>query len=128
MIMADMPRMRFQSSMKKRTTPAELQAWAARLLPPFQTNADPGEVVTVTNLPPAFHGLDKWPPHAAIYADSQARFDTAEPTAYVKVTYGSAAGHFGVVIGPTNLPAPATRPHEIRYTEWAPGIWFFNGQ
>ena len=128
MVIAELPRMRFQNNLKKRATAAELQVWAANTLSPFQANADSSDMVTVTNLHPAFRGLDKWPPHAAVYADSQSRFDTAEAVAYIKITYGSAAGHFGLVIGPTNLPTPASRAHEIRYTTWAPGTWFFDGQ
>src|SRR6267378_3506664 len=113
---------------QKAGDPGELQAWAGNILSPFRTKAGPSDVVAVTNLHPAFLGLDKWPPHGAVYADSQARFDTAEAVAYIKVTYGSAAGHFGLLIGPTNLPTPASREHEIRYTTWAPGVWFFDGQ
>jgi len=65
---------------------------------------------------------------AYVRSDSQLMFDTAEAIPYVKVTYGAAAGHFGIMVGPTNLPTPASWPHVARYTTWAPGVWFFDGQ
>jgi hypothetical protein len=128
MIVADRPRMNFQKNLKERASAEELHGWATDLLAPYQTNHDLSLWIEITNLPCAFRGLDKWPPSAYIYADSQARFDSAEPIPYVKVTYGSAAGHFGVVLGPTNLPTPASREHEIRDSTWARGVWFFDGQ
>lgn len=131
MILAELPRWNFQKNLKKRASPAELQAWAMNVLAPFQTNADPIIWITVTNLHPALRGLegsDNLPPNTYVRNDSQLMFDTAEAIPYVKVTYGAAAGHFGVIAGPTNLPTPASWPHVVRYTPWAPGIWFFDGQ
>jgi len=128
MIIADLPRTNFQKNLKKRATAEELQTWAAGVLTAYQTNRDPGLWIELTNIPVAFHGLYKWGPSAYVYSDSQARFDSTEPVAYVKVTYGSAAGHFGVIFGPTNLPTPTSSEHEIRYAIWKPGAWLFDGQ
>lgn len=125
---ADRSRRDFQKNLKERTSVGELQAWAMNLLAPFQTNTDAALWITVTNLPPALRGLDKWPPTAYIYADSQTRFETERPVPYLKVIYGSAAGHFGVLIAPTNFPSPTSREHVVRYTKWSPGVWFFDGQ
>jgi hypothetical protein len=128
MLLAERPRMNFQKNLKARATAQELHAWATGILRPYETNRDPSLWIEITNLPAAFHGLFKLAPSAHIYADSQGRFGAPEPVAYVMVTYGSAAGYFGVILGPTNLHTPPIREHEIRYNVWAPGAWFFDGQ
>jgi hypothetical protein len=128
MLIAERPRMNFQRNLKAKATAQQLHAWATGILAPYETNRDPRLWIEITNLPPAFQGLFKWAPSAYVYGDSQARFDTHEPVPYIKITYGAAAGHFGVLLGPKNLPTPTSREHEIRYTAWAPGAWFFDGQ
>src|SRR6266404_1679958 len=85
MIIADLPRTNFQKNLKKRATAEELQTWAAGVLTAYQTNRDPGLWIELTNIPVAFHGLYKRGPSAYVYSDSQARFDSTEPVAYVRL-------------------------------------------
>jgi hypothetical protein len=125
---AEWPRLRFPEHLKERISSAELHGWATQMLAPYQTNRDSKLWVEITNLPPAFRGLDPLPPIAFIRSDSEMWFTSTQAVPYIKVTYGSAAGHFGVLLGPTNLQAPIDRPHEVRYAAWTPGIWFFDGQ
>jgi hypothetical protein len=120
--------MSFQRHLKSRVTAEELHAWASGVLAPYQGERDPELCVELTNLPPMFQGLDKWPPHAFVYGDSETRFESKEPIPYIKINYGSAAGHFGAVLGPTNLSKPPDIAGDIYYTVWKPGIWFFNSQ
>lgn len=128
LLRAELLRMNFQKNLKQRTTAEELLVWSARFLAPYQTNQETSLWIEIKDLPPVFHGLDKWPPTAWVRDDSQTWFNATDSVPYIKIRYGSAAGHFGVLLGPTNLPAPANREHEIRYTTWEPGIWFFDGQ
>jgi hypothetical protein len=125
-IIADLPRKNFQKNLKRRATAQELHLWATRVLAPYQSDPDPALWIEITNLPAAFRRLDRGAPRAYVYGDSQLRFNSKEPIAYLKVIYGSAEGHFGVILGPTNLPTPATREYVI--STWAPGAWFFDGQ
>jgi hypothetical protein len=77
-IIAERPRTGFQKHLKKRASAQELQAWATRVLAPYNTNRDPALWIQITNLPSAFRGLDELAPSAYVYADSQARFDSPE--------------------------------------------------
>ena len=113
----------FQRNLKKREAPEELQTWAMKVLKERETHDLRYEYNTLTNLHPAFRGLFRNPPSGAWYQAS------AEDTAFIKVYYGGGGfGHFGVEIGPTNRPTPRTLEGNRRYTPWAPGICFFDGQ
>jgi hypothetical protein len=125
---ADRSRLGFQKNLKLMAKPEELQRWAVDELKPFQSNEDPSLWIAITNLPLAFSGVGSPPSSAYIYADSQGRFDITNILPYIIITYGSASGHFGLLLGPTNLPAPPNREHVVRYTFWASGLWFFDGQ
>lgn len=127
-IIADSPRRNFQKNLKQRATAEELHAWATQILAPYQTNQDLSLFVEITNVPAAFHGLQKRKPPACVYYNSYPWSSETDPVAYMKITYGSAAGHYGVIFNPTNLPAPPDREHVVRYTTWVPGVWFFDGQ
>jgi hypothetical protein len=124
----ELSQINFKRNLKKRVTEQQLHAWAAQILAPYQTNYDPELQIEITNLPSAFQGLYKWKPHAYIYGDNQVCFNCAQPIAYIKINYGSAASHFGVIFGPTNLPTPPDIEHDIHYTPWVPGAWFFDSQ
>jgi len=119
----DLQRARFQKNLKKRVAPGELQGWAMVFLKQHDTDDLRVEYNTVTNLPPAFRGLFRNPPFACWFPAS------AEDTAFIKVIYGGGGfGHFGVEIGPTNRPTPQSIEGNRRYTPWAPGVCFFDGQ
>lgn len=128
MYRADLPRINFQKSLRARTTAEELHSWAERTLAQTHTNQGIVAWVQIQELPAAFLGLDRSPPTAWIRDDSQGWFNYREAVPYIRITYGSAAGHFGVVLGPADLPDPPDREHEIRFTKWAPGVWFFDGK
>jgi hypothetical protein len=119
----DFQRASFQKNLKKRVAPAELQAWAMEFLKEHERDDLRVENNKVTNLPPVFHGLFRNPPFAFWFPAS------AEDTAFIKIVYGGGGfGHFGLEIGPTNRPTPRSFESERRYTPWAPGVCFFDGQ
>ena len=119
-IKPELQRARFQSNLKSRATPQQLQAWAMGVLEAQDTHI-PSDGGAVTNLLPAFRGLFANAPDVYWYSGSQ------EDTAFVRVTYGGAGGHWGVELGPTNRPTPKSLQGR-QYTPWAPGACFFNGQ
>lgn len=116
----ELQRASFQKHLKERVSPAELQAWATNLF--HLANETEFDRATTTNLHPALRGLFIHDPYVAIYR--------ANPpdTPYVSVFYGGGgSGHWGLELGPSNRPAPTSRDSR-RYTEWAPGVYFFEGQ
>lgn len=118
----DLQRASFEQNLKKRVAPRELQAWAMKVLKEHDKDNLKEQYNSVTNLHPAFGGLFINSPYAFWYPAS------AEDTAFIKVIYGGGGGHFGVEIGPTNRPTPRSIEHARRYTPWAPGVCFFDGQ
>ncbi len=116
----------FKWRLRHRTTPVQLQAWATGVLAPYQTNTFDLSV-EITNLPAMFQGYHKWPPHGYIFSYNGDQY-WAKPIPYIKIFYGSAVGHFGVVICSTNLPKPPDQSLEATYTKWDAGIWFFDSQ
>ena len=116
----DFERARFQKRLKARVSPSELQAWATNLFHlAYETQFDHA---TATNLHPALRGLFIHDPYVAVY-----KADPRE-TPYVSVFYGGGGmGHWGIEIGPSNRPTPPSYESR-RYTEWAPGVCFFDGQ
>ncbi len=117
----ELQRASFQRNIKKRVTPVALQTWATQVLQSQDTHK-PYDSGTVTNLHSAFRGLFVNEPFGNWYSASP------DDTAFVRVTYGGGGGgHWGVEIGSTNRPTPQGSPGR-RYTPWAPGVSFFNGQ
>jgi hypothetical protein len=115
------PRMLFPKRVQQRASASDLQAWAATCLKRWDTNyayyPQP-----ITNIHQAVRGLWMHGPTAVMYLASE------QDTEYVMVYYGAGGcGHWGIEIGPTNRPAPPSRQAR-RYTTWAPGVYFFDGQ
>ena len=116
----DFQRARFQKRLRERVSPSELQAWATNLFHlAYETQFDHA---TTTNLHPALRGLFVHDPYVAVY-----RADPPD-SPHVSVFYGGGMiGHWGIEIGLSNRPTPASCESR-RYTEWAPGVCFFDGQ
>jgi len=113
------PRTQFPVRLQKRITPSDLQAWAMKSVADTNSFYD-GQ--STTNLPLAFQGLWIHEPRGVMY------YATPYDTAHIMVYYGAGgSGHWGVEIGPPERPLPNNTPGR-RYTAWAPGICFFNGQ
>ena len=111
----------FPQRVKSRTTAAELQAWALTCLKGWDTNYQYYPQPT-TNIHPAVRGLWIHGPTAVMYLASD------QDTEHVMVYYGAGGcGHWGVEIGPTNRALPVSGEGR-RYTAWAPGVCFFDGQ
>jgi hypothetical protein len=115
------PRTLFPRRVQQRVSASELQAWALACIKGWDTNY-PYYPPPVTNMHPAVCGLWIHKPTAYMYLPSE------QDTEYVVVSYGAGGcGHWGVEIGPTNRPTPVSRQAR-RYTAWAPGVCFFDGQ
>jgi len=117
----DWQRARFEKNLKHRITPEELRTWALGILQTYGTHKQ-HDNAHITNSHPALDGLFQNPPTVWWYSESP------PDTEFVRVTYGGGGfGHFGVEIGPTNRAQPSSSDAR-KYSSWAPGIYFFNGQ
>lgn len=115
------PRRQFPGRVQHRATAEQLQAWAMTCLKGWDTNY-PYYPQPITNVHPAVHGLWIHAPTAVMYLASE------QDTEYVMVYYGAGGcGHWGMEIGPTNRALPVSAQAR-RYTAWAPGVCFFDGQ
>jgi hypothetical protein len=115
------PRIQFPQKVRNQISPIDLRDWAMQCLNNWDTNSPYGSQ-EITNIHPAVRGLWIHEPHAVMYS----AFDQ-EP-AYVMVYYGAGGcGHWGMEIGPTDRSTPPTTEGR-RYTYWAPGVCFFDGQ
>ena len=115
------PRTLFPQKVQQRTTASDLQAWAMTCLKAWDTNY-PYYPQPITNIHPAIGGLWSHGPSAVMYLAS------GQDTEHVLVYYGAGGcGHWGMEIGPTNRPLPVSGQAR-RYTAWAPGVCFFDGQ
>ncbi len=115
------PRTLFPRRVQHRATASELQVWAMTCLRRWDTNY-PYYPQPITNIHSAVRGLWIHGPTAVMYLASE------QDTEYVTVCYGAGGcGHWGMEIGPTNRPTPISRQAR-RYTAWAPGVCFFDGQ
>jgi hypothetical protein len=116
----ELQRAGFQKRLKTRVSPTELQAWATNLF--HLADETEFDHATTTNLHPALRGLFIHEPYIAVYKA------IPPDTSHVSVFYGGGGiGHWGIEIGPPNRPTPANSDSR-HYTEWAPGLCFFDGQ
>lgn len=115
------PRVQFPQKVQTQVSPTELQNWAMSCLQQWDTNY-PYYPQPITNVHPALRDLWIHKPTAVMYLASE------NDMAYVMVYYGAGgSGHWGVEIGPTNRPTPQSSVGR-RYTQWSPGLCFFDGQ
>ncbi len=115
------PRSLFPQKVRARASPEELRTWALACLQRWDTNY-PYYPQPVTNTHPALRGLWIHGPSTEMH---QAE---GQDMAHVTVRYGAGGcGHWGLELGPTNRPAPPSSEGR-RYTSWAPGLCFFDGQ
>jgi hypothetical protein len=117
----DLQRAHFEKNLKHRIAPEELRAWALGVLHTYDTNKL-DDNAHITNSHPALEDLFRNPPVVWRYSEHP------PDTEFVRVSYGGGGfGHFGVEIGPTTRAMPSSS-NDRRYSPWAPGIFFFNGQ
>jgi hypothetical protein len=115
------PRSQFPEKVRACGNAEELRAWALACLQRWDTNY-PYHPQHITNTHPTLLGL--WI-HGPITEMYQAE---GPDMAHVTVRYGAGGcGHWGLEIGPTNRPVPPSSQGR-RYTSWAPGLCFFDGQ
>jgi len=95
---------------RRQMDPQALRAWAFQVL----SNTPPGKYEMpemLTNAPAYVVNSDRHKPSVVSQVES------------VRVIYGGGLYHWGLTIGDTNLPPPASYQ---RVETWAPGIYYWN--
>ena len=101
----------FQRQLQQVTNANELQEWAVAEL-----NSANGRRVELTNVPDMLVAPTDGPPNFLVVNG-----DAEHP--HVIARWGGGFGHWGLVLGDAELPAPNDGDY---YVQWKPGIYFWH--